>query len=576
MSEFNLPAEFENMFDRVINSDSDDFFELSVITGLNPLKDFAGANLSGVDLSNKDLQSANFQRTNFWRANLSGANLHGANLREANLSEANLNGANLSEVDLSYANLCAANFSDTNMSQCSLDSVVGISDKEKLDLINKSKKTRNAFSLQLMSKDFTIDKPTFESSPWVQPKEDIQAESEAIPKKPDSIRAIKKMLEFLSGADPQILKRPECRHDRIIYQSIGLSVALTGLFACISFGYASYTIFKVISISIPLGLFWGLAIVMIDRFLIITISKQNTFSWNHVITTASRILMAAMIAIAISKPLEIAIFSKEIRATISESNEVQMQQAVAKSSVSLGMEQLRQENKVLHTQNEQFRVDHKKAYENLLREAEGSSGTSQVGIGPVFALKAQELKRIEELINSTTTQIQSNKERIQTLEKERTAKIKQIESTRLSADSFLAQLQALQLMNQKNPVIAWCSYLISAIFILLSISPILGKLLTKSTAYDYCKQHILRNDLLSAELENELEKQSLLLFDKQRKLKILERELLLEKEQDLLAKKKEDWLEFLGKTKYMDIEDNEKYIAQAKIRDQLLKALLHE
>jgi hypothetical protein len=86
-----------------------DFFEVSRKLGLDPLKDYAEADLSSVDLSHANLAGANFQRTNLSGADLGNANLQNANLGYANLQGANLQGANLQQADLSHTNLEAAN-----------------------------------------------------------------------------------------------------------------------------------------------------------------------------------------------------------------------------------------------------------------------------------------------------------------------------------------------------------------------------------------------------------------------------------------------------------------------------------
>ena len=102
----------EFAIEEVINAETDNFFDLAIMLGLNPLHDFVGADLKDTDLSNGNLSGAN----------LSGANLSGANLSGANLSGANLSGANLSNVIVSGTNFSL---------------VTGLSDQLKLDLLSK-------------------------------------------------------------------------------------------------------------------------------------------------------------------------------------------------------------------------------------------------------------------------------------------------------------------------------------------------------------------------------------------------------------------------------------------------------
>jgi Domain of unknown function (DUF4407) len=331
------------------------------------------------------------------------------------------------------------------------------------------------------------------------------------------LKRVNTLLEFLSGVDPQILQRPECRGERRIYQGIGLTIGITGFFACISASYAMYSIFKVVEIAIALGLFWGFTIAMIDRFLIMTTSKQDTFSWKQVSIATSRILMATLIAIVVSKPLEMAIFNKEIGAAIAETNliaEVQMQQTVAKLPEAVEIDRLRQENKALQAQDAQISDSYQKAYDRMIGEAEGTSGSNKAGKGPVFDEKFQELQRQKTILDAAVaqhqTQIQANNTQSQRLEKIKATKAKQVNSARLAADSILAQMQMLHKMAVKDSTVTWASYLISGIFVAIDVLPLLGKLMMNRTAYDAIVHHqtiatIKRQAALTENLGHEIQ-----------------------------------------------------------------------
>ena len=132
-------SELQEMVDRIISAETDNFVELAKIANLNPALDFAGSTLRGTTLSAVDFSSANLDRVNFrgatlndadfsdaslqnakfggadlsgaflGNADLSGADLHKASLALANLSGANLSGANLLEVNLTNTNFSGAN-----------------------------------------------------------------------------------------------------------------------------------------------------------------------------------------------------------------------------------------------------------------------------------------------------------------------------------------------------------------------------------------------------------------------------------------------------------------------------------
>ena len=77
------------LIQQIVEAETDDFFELAKIAGLNPSQDFSTANLSGLDLRSAQLSGANFIATNLSQANLANANLAEASLINANLGWCN-------------------------------------------------------------------------------------------------------------------------------------------------------------------------------------------------------------------------------------------------------------------------------------------------------------------------------------------------------------------------------------------------------------------------------------------------------------------------------------------------------
>jgi uncharacterized protein YjbI with pentapeptide repeats len=101
-------SKFQSLIQKIAEADTEDFFELAALAGLNPLSDFSGANLTQVDLHSAQLMEANFIKTNLSYADLTNANLENARLISAQLHFATLTGANLNHAELSSANLTQA------------------------------------------------------------------------------------------------------------------------------------------------------------------------------------------------------------------------------------------------------------------------------------------------------------------------------------------------------------------------------------------------------------------------------------------------------------------------------------
>ena len=84
-----------------------------------------------------------------------------------------------------------------------------------------------------------------------------------------------------------------------------------------------YTQFLTISIlQYFFGLIWGLLIFNLDRFIVSTI-KKNDSKWKEFLQAFPRLILAMIIAIVISKPLELKIFEKEInQVLLTEKNQM--------------------------------------------------------------------------------------------------------------------------------------------------------------------------------------------------------------------------------------------------------------
>ncbi|QQL49073.1 DUF4407 domain-containing protein [Mucilaginibacter ginkgonis] len=119
---------------------------------------------------------------------------------------------------------------------------------------------------------------------------------------------------FCSGAHVATLKKYPIEHNK--YVGIGATIFFTALFASLSGGYAMYFVFSgnplAVVFAVLFGLIWGTAIFNMDRYIVASINKQGSTN-SQILQASPRILLAIMIGIVISRPLELKIFDKEIR-----------------------------------------------------------------------------------------------------------------------------------------------------------------------------------------------------------------------------------------------------------------------
>src|SRR5665213_1251899 len=128
------------------------------------------------------------------------------------------------------------------------------------------------------------------------------------------MKKITRFFWFCSGAHVGTLKKYPLEHNK--YVGIGATIFFTALFASLSGGYAMYFVFSgspfAVGFAILFGLIWGTAIFNLDRYIVSSIDKQGTTN-QQILQASPRILLAIMIGVVISRPLELKIFDKEIR-----------------------------------------------------------------------------------------------------------------------------------------------------------------------------------------------------------------------------------------------------------------------
>jgi hypothetical protein len=128
------------------------------------------------------------------------------------------------------------------------------------------------------------------------------------------MKKITRFFWFCSGAHVGTLKKYPIEHNK--YVGIGATIFFTALFASLSGGYAMYFVFAgnafAVVFAVLFGLIWGTAIFNLDRYIVSSIDKQGTTN-QQILQASPRILLAIMIGIVISRPLELKIFDKEIR-----------------------------------------------------------------------------------------------------------------------------------------------------------------------------------------------------------------------------------------------------------------------
>jgi len=122
------------------------------------------------------------------------------------------------------------------------------------------------------------------------------------------------LLIWLSGAQPDILA--EFKHDRAKYIGIGSAVLITSTMAAVSMSFALHMALNAnLFLAIPFALAWGLAIMSLDRWLVVSLARQP--GYRYLLLAVPRALLGLLFGIIISTTLTLQIFHVEIDNQIS-------------------------------------------------------------------------------------------------------------------------------------------------------------------------------------------------------------------------------------------------------------------
>jgi len=294
---------------------------------------------------------------------------------------------------------------------------------------------------------------------------------------------LKQFFIVCSGADTDLLDNCS-KGEQTKYAGIGATVFFTAVMAFIAASYALYTVFDNLIIAIGFGLVWGLLIFNLDRFIVSTIKKREKFI-QELLQASPRILLAMIIAVVISKPLELKIFEKEInQVLLEEKNTMTLdnkdQIALLYTPKITELKSLIVDLKKEVTKKE---TEVNSLYSTYIAEAEGRQGTKLLGKGPVYKEKRDKhdvmLLELQQLKTSNDEKVLAIENKIGTLNETYETQLLTTQPIIDGFDGLMARVTALG----KLPWLP--SFFIFILFLAIETSPILAKLLANKSEYDF-------------------------------------------------------------------------------------------
>jgi hypothetical protein len=347
-----------------------------------------------------------------------------------------------------------------------------------------------------------------------------------VAKKPNSTT---KFLWWCAGADEKILQYSSYS-DHVKYVGIGGVVLATGFMAALSMGFAIHTIFDTWWVTITIALAWAVIVFNLDRFIVSSTGKgdgDSSISLSELGNATPRLIMAILLGLTISAPLETKIFSKEIeREWVDTKKELKLKalnEARARLQTSGELTTARLQTKKDSTSladKEKVYLERQKVIEAIQNGIPPYTlcdrGPNCVRHGELY--KQRDLAKVER--DSAEIQFKNAKAKQEDIEAN---EFKSLEKEGMKIDSmpagFLDQIMMLEKLSSHKKEIpeydlatfrpledkpkkevygsaAAPIWLVRLLFMIIEIAPVLLKLMLIKSPYDYMTENV--NSILEA------------------------------------------------------------------------------
>lgn len=313
-----------------------------------------------------------------------------------------------------------------------------------------------------------------------------------------------------AGGDRYLLERATYS-DQIKYMCLGGIIVATGAMAGLAGGYAFYTIFSpkteygelVVSaphilMSFVFGIIWGLIIFNIDRFIVTSTGKGDgteKITKDELIGAIPRIIMGAIIAVTISKPIEIRMFQSEIQAELIKKKGDQ--ESAYKSDVEKRhkghLDQLDKDIEKLTSELNISYTDYQNELNNVVNVKKCGKGEyctdgNHFQTWIVVKQKRSNWQNIDKKNSPEIARLNA--------EREATLAIKKKELLKSQSDG--QKLDGLkERISILHEIAPWISLFVTLLFLAIELTPIFFKLMLSKTTYDYLAEN--RDDMMKAE-----------------------------------------------------------------------------
>lgn len=261
----------------------------------------------------------------------------------------------------------------------------------------------------------------------------------------------------------------------------------TAVLATLAGGYAIYTVFDSIFFASVFGLVWGFMIFNLDRFIVSSMKNRGKFIQDFMVA-APRIALAVVIALVISRPIELRLFDKEIQAELVTMEQEIILEQEDQLRLRYSGQIAENEAQILAFENttQQKAVLRDNLVAQAIEEADGTGGSLKRNMGPIYKAKKAEADRAELEYQSELSRvaplIASAQQSIQELNALADAELAAIE--RVPYNGMAARMEALDRVANRSQAVSTAHIFIILLFLIIESAPVLVKLISRRSPYD--------------------------------------------------------------------------------------------
>jgi len=323
---------------------------------------------------------------------------------------------------------------------------------------------------------------------------------------------IMKWLWKAAGSDGYILQR-STYSDQVKYACLGGIVVATGFMAALAGGYAIYTIFEpkgsaldsgvhmsTAIMSCIFGIIWGLIIFNIDRFIVAATGKGDgteAITWQEFTSSLPRIVMGLVIAITISKPMEIRMFKSEIDAELHQ-EQLEKRKAyeiATKANYETRFNAIDAQLAKIEEGREALIQRIKKAEKEYYDQLQGRAGAG-VGNGPLSKALKQQMDKLEIELENYDGNKKSELDRLTSERLKLTQELdRELAKNQEVANGLDGLLERIKLAHEIAGT--WITFFITLLFVVIELTPIFFKMMLIKSPYDFMSDNV--KELIRAE-----------------------------------------------------------------------------